>query len=437
MSQRIVSLAILSVSLAGCTKITPVDEVHPAAGANVDDLAAPSVAEGDWPWWRGPAHNGAMESPAPTEWSESQNVLWKTPLPGRGHSSPTVVGDRIYLATADDDAQTQSLLALDRQDGKILWEQTLSQGGFPAAMHHNSTHANGTVACDGERLIIAFLHDDAVHAYAVSLEGEPIWERELGAFNSKFGYAPSPTIYKSWAIFAGDNQGGGWLAAVHRGTGDLVWRTARPAVSTYSSPVVANVGGRDLLLISGADAVAAFDPVSGEEIWSCPGTTEATCATMVWDDERVFATGGFPGSETICVDAASGEKVWSNSKKCYEQSMLVVEDCLVAVTNNGVFCWDAKTGQQRWAGRVGGKFSASPVLAGSHIYASNEGGTTFVIAADTQEFRLVAENQLGNEVFATPTICGGRIYARVAFTQGGRREWLYCIGEATADEVGR
>lgn len=430
---RLTLSVLLGAALAfpGCTRRTPVDEIVVPAGAAGPELSLPPATAGDWPWWRGPNRNGvAEEQSVPTSWSESEHVLWSVPVPGRGHSSPTVVGDRIYLATADDASQTQKVLALNRADGSQIWERTLNQGAFPSAMHPNSTHANGTVACDGERLFIAFLHHDAVTAYALDLEGKPLWERQLGAFNSKFGYAPSPTLHGSHVIVAGDNQGGGWIAAVHRQTGEIAWRKARPAVSTYSSPVVANVANRDQLLISGCNQVSSFDPSTGNEIWSCPGTTEATCGTMVWDGNLVVASGGYPGSQTICVDAATGGEVWSHNEKCYEQSLLLHEGHVYAITNNGAFCWDVADGREAWRGRLNGKFSASPVLAGGHIYASNEAGTTFVIKADPSAFELVAENQLGQEAFATPTICGGRIYLRVAEHAGtGRQEQLYCIGE--------
>jgi outer membrane protein assembly factor BamB len=423
--------AAVAAAVVGCRKVTPVDEIVAPAGSAGPVLTPAVAAPGTWPWWRGPNQNGvAEEQSAPTSWSESDHVLWKAPVHGRGHSSPTVVGDRIYLATADDASQTQSVIALNRNDGTLIWERTLNQGGFPSAMHQNSTHANGTVACDGERLFIAFLHHEAVTAYALDLQGEPLWERQIGAFNSQFGYAPSPMLHGSHVIVAGDNRGGGWIAAVHRQTGEITWRKARPTVSTYSSPVVANVAGRDQLLISGCNEVSSYDPASGNELWSCAGTTEATCGTMVWEDGFVVASGGYPGSQTICVDAASGDEVWSNSQKCYEQSLLLHGGHVYAINNNGAFCWDVADGREAWRGRLNGKFSASPVLAGEHIYSSNEAGTTFVIKADPSAFELVAENQLGQEAFATPTICGGRIYLRVAeHTRNGRQEQLYCIGE--------
>ena len=438
MTNRLSIWMLALLAATGCTKVTPVEEISVPSGAVIADAQTPQFPPEDWPWWRGPNRDGHSPSEsAPVEWSESQNVVWRTDVPGRGHAAPTVVGDRVFLATADEGQQTQSVVAFDRRTGDAAWETQLSQGGFPTAMHQNSTHANSTVACDGERLFAVFLHHDQVHVYALSMEGEQLWNTTAGRFVSVYGYAPSPVVYKSVVIIAADNKGGGYLAAIDRESGDIVWRKPRPAEATFSSPVVATVGGRDLLVISGCDMVAAYDPVSGEEVWTCPGTTKATCGTAVWDSERFFASGGYPGAQTIAVDAASGKEVWSTAQKCYEQSMLVSDGLLFAVTNNGVFCWNSATGEEQWRGRAGGKFSASPVLAGGNIYAVNEGGTCYVFRAVGSGFELVAENRLGNEVFATPTICGGRIYFRVAESlRGGRQERLYCIGQDAEADVG-
>lgn len=426
-----VGLMLAVLVAGGCTPQTPVDEVVPT-GAAVEELPPIPIAADDWPWWRGPTRNGiAAEQVPPTNWSASENVVWKSKIPGRGHSSPTVVGNRIYLATADDAAQTQSVLALDRVTGDIVWQTELNQGAFPSAMHQNSTHANGTVACDGERLIIAFLHHDEIWAYGLDLEGHELWRQKLGAFSSTFGYAPSPLIHGSLAIIACDNQGGGYIAAVHRKSGEIVWRKARPTASTYSSPTVANVGGRERVLISGASLIHSYDPATGEELWSTAGPSSATCGTMVWDGDIAIASGGYPESGTFGVDARTGRKMWGNGEKCYEQSLLAYGGHVYATTNNGAFCWSAADGQEQWRGRLRGKFSASPVLANGHIYASNEGGTTFVFRATPERFEVVAENQLEDEAFASPTICGGRVYLRVASrADGGRQEWLYCIGSA-------
>jgi outer membrane protein assembly factor BamB len=389
----------------------------------------------DWPWWRGTNRNGvaAAGQRVPTKWSEKQNVLWKTPLPGRGHSSPTVVGNRIFLATADEPRQIQSVVALDRAMGKPLWQTEISRGGFPKT-HRKNTHATCTVACDGERLFVAFHHNARLTLAALDLDGKKVWSKEIGPFNPKvyeYGYAPSPVIYGSTVIVSADYEKGGYIAAYDRETGKRAWQTARPEKLSFSSPVVANVAGRDQLLISGCELLSSYNPKTGDKLWAFPGTTMATCGTMVWTDNLVFASGGYPKAETICMKAdGSGEVVWKNRKKCYEQSMLAHDGYIYALTDQGIAnCWRASDGTQMWRERLAGPVSASPVLVGDTIYQPIENGTMFVYKANPKKFELVARNSLGNAGFASPTICGNRIYLRTATkVYGKRQEVLYCLG---------
>ncbi|MCA9054258.1 MAG: PQQ-binding-like beta-propeller repeat protein [Planctomycetaceae bacterium] len=397
-------------------------------------VSGASPDAGDWPWWRGPNFNGvaAEGQNVPREWSDSQNVAWKVSIPGRGHASPTVVGDRIYLATADEGAQRQGVLCLSRKDGTQLWITPLSQGGFPQT-HPKNTHATPTVACDGERLFVTFHHHAKVTLHCLDLDGKELWSRELGAYNPKkyeYGYAPSPLIYGDVVILAADVESGGLLAAYNRESGKRVWRTDRPTSYSFSSPVIANVAGQDQLLISGCEAVASYDPKNGKLSWVTPGTTMATCGTMVWDGDLVFASGGYPKAETICVKGdGSKEVLWKNGQKCYEQSMLATGGYVYAVTDQGVaFCWRGSDGQEMWKERLQGPVSSSPILVGDVIYSTNEAGTTYVFKASPNGYEQLARNQLGEEGFATLAVCGNQIFIRTATgSDAGRQEWLYCI----------
>jgi outer membrane protein assembly factor BamB len=426
--------SLLIVANAGCRPrppVSPVDEVTAgSSGISLSDQPIEVALEASWPWWRGPNGNGHAIGEAPTQWSSTKNVEWQVNLPGRGHSSPIVCGEAVYVATADDRNEIQSVLAVDRNDGAILWETTVHEGSFPPKrdVHHKATNANGTIACDGDHLFIAFLNGGKIIATALNLKGDIVWQEPLGSFNSKFGYAPSPTLYQSSVIFAADNQGGGHISSLDRNTGKTIWRKQRPAIATYSSPIVASVGGTDQLLISGAERIVSLDPATGNENWSCPGTAEATCGTIVTDGERIFASGGHPQQETLCVDA-KGKKVWSESVKAYEPSMLYYEGAVYAVKDDGIgFCWDAKTGKELWKARVGqGDFSASPVVANDIIYVSNDKGTTYLFEANTKRFKLTAENKLGDDCYASPAICDGRVYLRVGISGQSRQEILYCI----------
>lgn len=172
---------------------------------------AASIAPTDWPAWRGPTRDGiaAPGQNPPTEWSETQNILWKVPLPGRGHSSPTVVGERIYLATADPVKRAQSVLCLDRKTGKLVWQTEVHAANAESGKHANSTAASSTVACDGERLFINFLNGGAVHTSALDLSGKLLWQRKVCDFVAHQGFASSPVLHAGLVLVAADHRGGG------------------------------------------------------------------------------------------------------------------------------------------------------------------------------------------------------------------------------------
>ena len=393
--------------------------------------------ERDWPWWRGPSRNGVAASDAtpPTKWSNTENVTWKTPVPGRGHSSPIVVGDKVFLETADEAKKVQSVVAFDRKTGKQLWKTDISTGGFPRANHPKNTEASPTLACDGERLYAAFFHHETLQATALDLNGKKVWQKTVGPFNPRqfeYGYAPSPTLYRETVIFSAEYDGDSAITALDRKTGDQVWRTKRQSSITFSTPVVAHVAGKDQLLISGANQVASYDPANGKQLWTTPGTTAATCGTMVWDGDIVFASGGYPKAETLAVKGdGSGTVLWKNNQKCYEQSMLAHNGYVYGLTDNGIlFCWQGIDGKEMWKERLRGPVSSSPIIAGGNIYQANELGTCYVFKPNPEKFDPVAENQLGDEAFPSPAVVGGQMFIRTATRSGGKRqEMLYCLGK--------
>lgn len=428
---RMLLCGMLLSSLSGCRPKVPVEEVTVAAsGVQVHNLDE-GVPLPPWPAWRGPQGNGiAPDQPLPTTWSDADNVKWQADVPGRGHGSPTVTTDLVLLATADDGKQVQSVLAWSRSDGSLLWETKIHEGGFPGSgeLHPKGTNANSTVACDGTRAYITFLNHGKVVTTALALTGKILWQREVGAFGSKFGYAPSPILYKSLVIVAADNFSGGYIAALDGATGEIAWRVARPAMSSYSSPVVANVAGKDRLLIAGCRMLACHDPASGEKLWETPCLAESTCGTVVTAGDRIFAAGGYPDRETICLDA-EGRKLWSNNTKVYEPSLLATATHVYAVTDDGIaHCWSNETGQQVFRHRLGGSFSASPILCNGLIYVPNLSGETFVFKADTPAYEQVAVNRLGSDCYASPAAAAGELYLRIGQGSGRqRREQLVCI----------
>jgi outer membrane protein assembly factor BamB len=410
--------------------------------SSIGQAQLPKSGAGDWPWWRGPNRNGVAESgqETPVSWSKSENIAWKVPVPGRGHSSPTVVGDRIFLTTADEKANVQSILCFDRGTGKQLWRRDVNEGNFPARIHSKNSHASSTIACDGTRLYAAFLNHDRIHVVALDLDGKPVWEHNTSGYTPdqyKNGYAASPALFGNLVIIAGDFDGAAFLVALDCKTGDEAWNTPRSSNVNYASPIVTDIAGRHQLLLSGGDVVASYDPLSGKELWKTAATSMATAGTIVWDGDLVFASGGFPKPGTFCLRAdGSKEIVWENQQKCYEQSLLVVDGFVYAVNDGGIaFCWNAATGEEQWRERLRGPISASPMFSGGHIYVSNERGATWVYRATPEKFELVKKNQLGTAAFATPTLCGNRIYLRVIDTVDGERQgMLYCIGASGGGE---
>ncbi|MEQ9408549.1 MAG: PQQ-binding-like beta-propeller repeat protein [Fuerstiella sp.] len=389
----------------------------------------------DWNQWRGPNHNNvaAAGQNVPVTWNETSNVVWKAAVPGRGHSSPIVVGELIALTSADEGGQQQGVFGYDRRTGKQLWGTVVSRGGFPKT-HIKNTHASSTACSDGRQVYATFCHHNKVEAVALDLKGNIIWQTDVGGFLPKqyeYGYAASPTLYNDTLIVSGDSDTVAWIKALNTKTGQIVWQQNRPQKLNWASPIVAHVAGRDQLLISGGDMIASYDPATGMPLWSQPCLTMATCGTVVWDDDTVYASGGFPKKETVAVKAdGSGQVLWTNGVKCYEQSLLIHDGYLYAVDDNGVaWCWHAKSGREMWKQRLQGPVSASPVLVGDTIYACSEKGTFFVYRANPQQFEAIARNQLGSESFATPTVVDNRIYLRVAAGErDNRAEMLFAIG---------
>lgn len=390
---------------------------------------------GDWKQWRGPLGNNTAEAgqEVPLEWADGKNTIWKTAIPGRGHSSPIVFSDLVVVCTADEATQTQAVAAFNRSTGKPKWLTPISQGGFPTT-HPKNTHASSTAATDGERIYVVFNHHEKIEAAALSLSGKVLWKIDAGRFRPQayeYGYAASPTIYGQTLIISADCDTGAWLRAFNLKDGSQAWSQERPLSLNWGSPIVAKLGGKDQLLLSGTTMIAAYNPADGEQLWSTPCLTMATCGTCIWDDEIVFASGGYPAPETAAVRADGSGLVWKNKVKCYEQSMLITGGHVYAFSDQGIFyCWNAKTGEERWKERLHGPVSTSPLLVGDVIFATDEAGTTWAIRATPERFELLAKNQLGDSGFASMAIADNRLYIRSASGNGPQRqETLHCIGK--------
>ncbi len=390
------------------------------------------VANDDWPWWRGKARDGiaTTEQLPPLNWNANENVLWRIPVPGRGHGSASVVGDNVFLAAADEDSEKQMVLCIDRASGKLNWQTVVHEGGI-IPRNKKASAASGTVACDGQRLFVTFVSNGAAHATSLDLKGKILWQTKLTDYVFHQGYGSSPALYNSLVIVSADNKSGGVVAALDRTSGKIIWSNDRPKMPNYPSPAIFNIDGKDQLLLTGCELVSSWDPSTGEKLWEIEGATTECVTTTVTDGTHMFTSGGYPTNHISCVRAdGSGDVVWSNKTRVYVPSMLVRDGFLYTIADAGkAYCWNCETGEEMWEGRLGGTFSSSPVMVGDFIIAINERGEAFTFKANPKEFELVAENQMGDEVFSTPTVCGGRIYLRVAMEEDDKRqEWLYCLG---------
>ena len=425
---------MLSVMFLTVSNFAASDPLGAAETREERDAGPITVSPNDWPWWRGPLRNGiaATDQKPPMTWSDKENIVWKTPVSGRGHGSPTVVGNQIFLATADHDSEVQSVLCFDRLTGKQLWQTEIHRGGFEKKGNEKSSLASSTLACDGQRVFINSLNGGAIHTTALSLDGQKLWQTKITDYVLHQGFGSSPAVYQSLVIVSADNKGGtGAIAALNRATGKVVWQQPRPKFPNYTSPIILNVAGREQLFFSGCDLVTSFNPLDGKKLWEIEGSTTECVTSTVTDGQLIFTSGGYPKNHMSAVKAdGSGKVVWENGSRVYVPSMLVRDGHLYAVLDAGVaMCWKSDTGKEVWKGRLGGTFSASPVMVGEQLFATNESGKTYVFKTKPDAFELVGENQLAEDVFSTPTFCGSRIYMRAASrVDGKRQEMLYCIG---------
>ncbi len=415
------------------------------AGAQVDGrpdpkgIQPPAVTR-DWPYWRGPGSFGVRtEALAATTWSPTKGIRWKVALPGLGHAAPVIVGDQVFIATADEKAQSQALIALHRETGALLWNTVFYRGRF-LYKHQKNSHASATPACDGSRVFVPTVADNALWLTALNVNGDIAWQRRLGPFASEWGYASSPALYKDLVIVVGDNKGAkeavdaaetSYLVGVKRDTGEIVWRVPRPLMASYGTPVVAHLAGRDQLLLSGAQRIVAYDPATGKELWFFSWGAFRSANSMVCGPDCVYASTTWPDNQIVCVradgngDVTESHLVWRHARVVTDiPSALFHDGRLYLTTDRGMaVCMDGATGKTVWQDRLGGPISSSPVLAGDVILSTDEQGTTHLFKTGMQ-FELVATNNLNDPVLASPALSGDRLFLR-------SRSHLYCVDGQT------
>jgi outer membrane protein assembly factor BamB len=428
----------------------------------------PAPAPAGWPSFRGPAASGIDDgAPTPATWNveEGKNVLWKTPIPGMGHSSPVVWGNRLWVTSAirkegdaplkpglygdiapveDDSTYRWQVYCLDRRSGKILWERTACEGVPKIRRHPKATHANPSVATDGKR-VIAFFGSEGLYCYSV--EGKLLWKKDLGVLDAGFflvpaaqwGFGSSPIIDGEKVIVQCDVQKDPFLAAFRITDGQEIWRTPRDDVPTWSTPTVVREGGRAQVIVNGYRHVGGYDTATGKELWRLKGGGDIPVPTPVAGHGLVFITNAHgrmapiyairtnaAGDISLPEDQDTNQFVaWSRPRDgSYMQTPLVYGDCLYVCRWNGILsCYEAQTGKQLYDERLGSgttAFTASPVAAKGLIYLPSEDGDVHVVRAGPQ-FQSLGVNSLGEVCLATPAISAGTLYFRT-------RDHLVAIG---------
>ena len=394
-------------------------------------MAALCFAE-NWPAWRGPRNDGtSLETTVPVHWSPTENILWKTPIPGKGHSSPIVWNDRIYLTTAIKETQQRMLLCLDCKTGKILFERTVLTAPFER-IHSLNSHASSTPATDGQRVYVSFLDVDKMFVAAYDTDGNELWQERPGVFASVHGYCSSPILYKDLVILNGDHDGPAYIVALDRKTGKTVWKTPRPNnTRSYCAPIIRTIDNRNQLVLSGSMCVASYDPDTGRQHWIIDGPTEQFVASLVYNGDLLFMTCGFPElyMQAIRPDGTGyvtkTHVVWQKDEDCsYVPSPIAAGPYFIVVDDKGVLsCFEASTGKRYWRQRLTGRHSASLVSANGLVYVLSDSGTMTVIKPG-EEYEMVAQNEIDEKANASPAISNGRMFLR-----GDKH--LFCIATDT------
>ena len=441
------SIALLGVALGN----TPTQTAPAAPGA-----ARPGV---DWPQFRGIAAGGVAEGfSLPEKWNaaDGTNILWKTPIPGLGLSSPIVWGDDIFLSTSisgktdaslkvgyygditpvqDDTSHEWRVYALDKETGKVKWQQAAYKGVPKIKRHMKNSHANSTLATDGER-VVAFFGSEGLYTY--DMKGTLLWKKDLGVLDAGYYMVPeaqwetgsSPVLHDGMVIVQADVQKGSFLAMFDAKDGREVWRVTRADVPTWSTPTIHVVNGQTQILVNGMRHVGAYDFKTGKEIWKLSGGGDIPVPTPVVSDGLVYITNAHgPASPVYAIketatgdislkgDATSSDGVvWTAPRTGgYMCTPLVYRGLVYIIRYNGVLVvFDAKTGEKKYEQRLAGAtnaFTASPVANDGKVYAASEDGQVFVLAAGPT-YKVLALNEMSTPLLATPAISDGRLLLR-------------------------
>lgn len=400
---------------------------HAAAPASnvVEMIAVEGEGAKYWSRWRGPSGQGHVVGTNYVDtWSSTENVKWRTAVPGLGHSSPIVWRDRIFLTTATLDGDRMSMLAFNRATGQRLWETVVPTSGIEHVYAKNS-RASATPTTDGERVYASF----GTHGvFAFDVTGKIVWHADLGDIGNYHGSAGSPVLYKDRVFIYQDHRNPAnpaFVVALDAKTGREIWRTRRTETVGWGSPVVIRAGDRDELVVHSQRRVAAYDPATGAELWTVRGNMQEVIPTPVVGHGLVFCSSGRAGPTFAIRPGGSGDVTsthveWSSPRGSpFVPSGLIHGDLLYLVNDmqSILTVFEAKTGQLVYQDRLGQPvregFSVSPVAVGDKLFFTNDEGQTFVVQAG-REFKLLRMNQLNARVLASPALVDGTWYWRTS-----------------------
>ncbi len=383
-----------------------------------------------WSRWRGPSGQGLVEGANyPDKWSDTENVVWKVAVPGRGHSSPIVWGDRLFLTTAAEDGSKRSILCFRRSDGKQLWEAAVPAA--PAeALYAKNSYASATVSTDGERVYAYFGNAGLI---AVDMQGKQVWHVAFGTLQLYHGPGGSPLLYKDRIILFQEQRlmsrssttDPGFIVAIDKKTGKQLWKRERTPQPGWGTPIAIQVGDRVEIIVSSSRKVEAYNPDTGDVLWTCLGNTMEVIPTPAVGHGLLFVTSGRAGPTLAVRPGGSGDVtathvVWSTPKGSpFVPSPLVLGDFLYTINDMAsvASCFNAKTGELVGQERLGEArregFSASPLAVGGKVFFTNDDGETFVLSP-APDFKLLHVNRIGEQTLASPALVDGRWYIRTA-----------------------
>ena len=411
----------------------------------------PAATAENWPGWRGPRGDGtSLEANVPRKWEgqSGKNIAWKRAIPGEGHGSPIVWEDHVFVVSCLPENHERVLICLNRQDGSVRWQQSVITAPLETK-HSLNSYASCTPATDGQRVYVAFLEVDgstipapnvgskrevtpgqiAVAAY--DLAGRQKWLVRPGGFVSAHGFCSNPVLHGDLVIINGDHDGDSYIAALHKSTGEIIWKTPRKhQTRSYVTPLIRDIEGRTQMVLSGSKRVVSLDPRDGSTHWTIEGPTEQFVASMVYDGQRFFMAAGFPTYHVLAIepggsgDVTSTHVAWrSTEAKCYVPSPVVVGKYLLVADDRGTGnCFDTATGKRLWQERLGTHFSGSLVTAGGLVYFTGDDGVTNIVQP-AAELKIVESNALGEHCYSSPAISSQQIFVR------GEKH-LYCIGQS-------